>query len=64
MAQILSKFIRVLVAALMAISPSLPGFFSLPSIPKGQNLNLDSRFELVWSDEFDGDSLDKSKWLT
>ena len=62
MTAILSKMIRILVSVLMAISPSLPGVFSLPAIPQGQNLELDSRFELVWSDEFDGNSLDKTKW--
>lgn len=61
---ILSKIIRVLVSVLMAISPSLPHLFSLPAIPSGQNLELDSRFELVWSDEFEGDTLDKEKWST
>lgn len=61
---ILSKIIRVFVSVLMAISPTLPHLFSLPAIPSGQSLDLDSRFELVWSDEFDGDSLDKTKWST
>ena len=50
----LSRFFRILVAILMTISPTLPHLFSLPAIPSGQNLNLDERFELVWSDEFDG----------
>ena len=58
----LSKFLRTFVAILMMISPALPGLLSLPAIPKGQNLDLDSRFELVWNDEFDGSELDKSKW--
>ena len=58
----LVKIIRALVAVLMVISPALPQKLSLPAIPNGQNLELDTRFELVWSDEFDGDSLDKSKW--
>ena len=58
----LVKIIRALVAVLMVISPALPQKLSLPAIPNGQDLELDTRFELVWSDEFDGDSLDKSKW--
>ena len=62
MSAILSRIIRAFVAFLMAISPTLPDIFSLPSIPQGQSLDLDSRFELVWSDEFDGDSLDTTKW--
>lgn len=64
MISILSKIIRMLVSVLMIISPTLPHMFSLPAIPSGQDLNLDARFELVWSDEFEGDSLDKTKWQT
>ena len=58
-----SKFFRILVAILMTISPTLPHLFGLPAIPSGQNLNLDERFELVWSDEFEGDKLDRTKWI-
>lgn len=58
----LSKFIYLFVSILMMISPSLPHLFSLPAIPGGQELNLNERFSLVWQDEFDGTSLDKSKW--
>lgn len=57
------KIIRAIVAILMMLSPSLPHQLSLPAIPKGQDLNLDSRFELVWSDEFEGDELDETKWI-
>lgn len=56
------KIIRALVAVLMVISPALPQKLSLPAIPNGQDLELDTRFELVWSDEFEGDSLDRTKW--
>ncbi len=31
-------------------------------MPKGQELNLDERFVITWQDEFDGDSLDLTKW--
>ena len=58
----LVKIIRALVAVLMVISPALPQKLSLPAIPNGQDLELDTRFELVWSDEFEGDSLDRTKW--
>jgi len=34
---------------------------SWPVVPAGQKLNLDN-FTLTWSDEFDGDSLDREKW--
>ncbi len=56
-----SKLIRFLVSVLMVISPTFPHLFGLPAIPKGQQVNLD-KFELVWSDEFEGEELDKSKW--
>ncbi len=58
----LVKIIRALVAVLMVISPNLPQKLSLPAIPNGQDLELESRFELVWEDEFEGDKLDTSKW--
>ena len=58
----LSKVIRALVAVLMVISPALPQKLSLPAIPNGQDLELESRFELVWEDEFEGDKLDTTKW--
>jgi len=56
--------IRILVAFLLMISPSLPGMLDLPVPPSGQDLELEDRFELVWSDEFEGDSLDRTKWQT
>ena len=52
---------KSMIAVLMIISAALPEFFSLGKLPKGKTINLDD-FELVWSDEFDGDKLDKSKW--
>lgn len=58
----LSKIIRILVAVLMVLSPTLPHKLSLPAIPRGQKLDLETRFELSWCDEFEGDSLDRSKW--
>ena len=35
--------------------------FGQPGYPVGEKINLDD-YELVWSDEFDGDSLDTTKW--
>ncbi|MBQ3004879.1 MAG: glycoside hydrolase family 16 protein [Clostridia bacterium] len=58
----MTRIIRMIVALLMIISPKLPNLLSLPAIPSGQILNLEERFELKWSDEFDGNTLDKSKW--
>ncbi len=57
-----TRLMRIFVAVLMAISPSLPHLLDIPAIPKGQKLGLEERFELVWSDEFDGNSLDMTKW--
>lgn len=59
-----AKIIRFLVTVLMLISPTLPHLIDLPAIPQGQQLNLEERFELTWSDEFDGTELDKTKWQT
>ena len=56
--------IRVLVSFLLMLSPSLPGLLDLPVPASGQNLDLDSRFELVWQDEFEGTELDRTKWQT
>ena len=39
----------------------LQGALRLPKTPNGQKLDL-SKFELTWSDEFDGTELDRGKW--
>jgi len=61
---VFAKIIRFLVSILMLISPTLPHMIDLPAIPQGQDLNLEERFELTWSDEFDGTELDRTKWQT
>ncbi|MBQ8784021.1 MAG: hypothetical protein IJZ57_09680, partial [Clostridia bacterium] len=38
-------------------------FFGLPTTPRGQELDL-TDYSLVFYDEFDGDTLDTSKWQT
>ncbi len=58
------RIIKIIVSILMIISPSLPVALSLPQIPSGRDLELDERFELVWSDEFSGDEIDTTKWDT
>ena len=58
----MSRIIRIIVAVLMLISPSLPQSLSLPAIPRGQDLQLKERFKLVWEDEFNGDSLNPKNW--
>ena len=57
-----AKIMKIFIAILMFISPTLPHLLDLPAIPKGQELGLEERFTLVWQDEFDGDSLDTTKW--
>ena len=57
----LNKLVYWFLVVLTTISPSLVQFLNLPQIPRGQTLDM-SKFELVWSDEFDGDELDRSKW--
>ena len=58
----MTKLISILVSFLMFISPELPALLDLPYIPSGQELNLEERFELVQEDDFNGDSLDTTKW--
>lgn len=54
--------ITKLVAMVVVISELLGAlFFGYPQTPRGQAINL-NEWELVWSDEFDGESLDISKW--
>ena len=57
----MKSILKALIAALMMISVSLPGMLSLGKLPEGKTIDL-SEYELVWSDEFDGTELDKSKW--
>lgn len=57
----MKTIIKSLIAVLMAISVSLPGMLSLGKLPEGKTINLDE-YELVWSDEFNGTELDRSKW--
>lgn len=58
----LSQIIRGFVAFLLIFSQNAPQVLSLPMIPNGQEIDLDSRFELVWEDEFVGTELDITKW--
>lgn len=53
--------LKVIISFLMMISVSLPGTLSLGKVPKGTTVDM-SKFTLVWSDEFEGDTLDASKW--
>ncbi len=57
----IKSIIKILIAILMVINPQLPNALDLGKLPEGKTINLDD-FTLVWSDEFDGDSLDTEKW--
>ena len=56
------SILRVLIAFFMLINPAWPGInSSYGRLPKGKTIDLND-FTLVWSDEFEGDKLDMSKW--
>ena len=61
MSLFLSKILRVFVSFLLLFSQNAPQLFGLPSIPRGQEIDLD-RFELVWEDEFVGTELNEKSW--
>ena len=51
-------------ATVMAVIELFGALFGLmPLTPRGQRINLDE-WDLVWSDEFDGGTLDTAKWST
>ena len=60
--------LRQLCKAVISIFLSISAFFSglagqITGKPYTAGTQVDmSKFELVWSDEFDGDALDRSKW--
>lgn len=57
----LKPIIRTIISIIMIFGVSLPGKLGLSRLPKGKTIDLDD-FTLVWNDEFNEDSLDKSKW--
>ena len=57
----LKKIISGLIAFLTFISPNLNTFFGLPQKVSDRQLDM-SKFTMTWNDEFDGDSIDGSKW--
>ena len=57
-------FKAILIAILsifLAFNITLPATSDLGNLPNGKEIDL-SEYELTWSDEFDGDSLDRTKW--
>lgn len=57
----LKSFLKILIAILMVINPELPALLDLGKLPTENKIDM-SKFEIIWRDEFEGDSLDKSKW--
>ena len=57
----MKRFISFLISFLMLFSATAPELLSLPKKPTKNELDM-SKFTLTWSDEFDGDRLDTSKW--
>lgn len=55
------KFIRPLIAIILGIISLFLSNDGRPTIPHGELVDM-SKFELTWADEFDGESLDLSKW--
>lgn len=55
------KFIRPLISIFLCIASLFLSLAGRPTIPHGRQLDM-SKFELAWSDEFDGDKLDLTKW--
>lgn len=55
--------IRVVLSVFLSISSLFCQLFDLAVIPYGIPTDMD-RFELVWSDEFDGNEIDETKWDT
>lgn len=55
------KFLRVFLSVFLAIGSLFCQIFGLPALPHGRPVDM-SKFELTWSDEFDGTELDRTKW--
>lgn len=55
------KFVNFLLTVIVVISSVLRVDMGYGLNPKKKEIDL-NKYELVWSDEFDGDSLDKNKW--
>lgn len=52
---------KILAAMLVIVQMFGVLLFEVPQIPSGQKIDL-AAWDLVWADEFDGDTLDTTKW--
>lgn len=57
----LKPLIKALIVLLSLVWVTFPQRLGLPAMPRGSSVDM-SKFRLVWSDEFDGDKLDTTKW--
>ena len=55
------KVFRAIISFFLAIASLFCEIFGMPAIPHGKSVDM-SKFELVWADEFDGSTLDETKW--
>lgn len=53
--------ISAILSILAMFNITLPASLDIGNMPHGKVIDL-SEYELTWSDEFDGDSLDRTKW--
>lgn len=59
----MTRLISIFGAVVFFFASLTPQLWGLPKTPAGQALDLENRFELTWSDEFDGETIDRSKWI-
>ena len=60
----MTKVISFFGSILFAFASMFPFLFSnFPKTPSGQKVDM-TKFEMTWNDEFDGDTLDRTKWDT
>ncbi len=60
----MTKVISFFGSILFFFASMFPFLFSnFPKTPSGQKVDM-TKFELTWKDEFDGDTLDRTKWDT
>lgn len=57
----MTKFAQFFVSIALAIASFFCNIFGLPTYPHGKQVDM-NKFELVWADEFDGDTVDSTKW--
>lgn len=56
-----SAVVKALISVALAVASFFCNIFGLPTYPHGKTVDM-SKFELVWSDEFDGDELNTRIW--